>query len=153
MCYIVNTLPPCDFPCELVCSDEWVCVSALRPTALFNLIPVGLRVVAIQGVKAGLYVAMNGEGFLYTSVRTSPPLLHNFFFLPFLSPLLSPFLPPPLLSFLLYITLLSTSLLSSLCSLFILSFCLLCLWLCWHKWVYVAVVLDVYVCAIFITYV
>uniref|UniRef100_A0A8C1CMB6 Fibroblast growth factor 12b n=2 Tax=Cyprinus carpio TaxID=7962 RepID=A0A8C1CMB6_CYPCA len=36
---------------------------------LFNLIPVGLRVVAIQGVKAGLYVAMNGEGFLYSSVR------------------------------------------------------------------------------------
>ncbi|XP_042627764.1 fibroblast growth factor 12 isoform X1 [Cyprinus carpio] len=34
---------------------------------LFNLIPVGLRVVAIQGVKAGLYVAMNGEGFLYSS--------------------------------------------------------------------------------------
>lgn len=38
-------------------------------SALFNLIPVGLRVVAIQGVKAGLYVAMNGEGFLYSSVR------------------------------------------------------------------------------------
>ncbi|XP_046718224.1 fibroblast growth factor 12 isoform X3 [Silurus meridionalis] len=34
---------------------------------LFNLIPVGLRVVAIQAVKAGLYVAMNAEGFLYTS--------------------------------------------------------------------------------------
>ncbi|ROJ25440.1 Fibroblast growth factor 12 [Anabarilius grahami] len=34
---------------------------------LFNLIPVGLRVVAIQGVKAGLYVAMNGEGFLYST--------------------------------------------------------------------------------------
>ncbi|XP_076832588.1 fibroblast growth factor 12 isoform X4 [Brachyhypopomus gauderio] len=34
---------------------------------LFNLIPVGLRVVAIQGVKAGLYVAMNADGFLYTS--------------------------------------------------------------------------------------
>ncbi|XP_061073400.1 fibroblast growth factor 12-like isoform X1 [Conger conger] len=34
---------------------------------LFNLIPVGLRVVAIQGVKAGLYAAMNGEGFMYTS--------------------------------------------------------------------------------------
>ncbi|XP_017259655.1 fibroblast growth factor 12 [Kryptolebias marmoratus] len=34
---------------------------------LFNLIPVGLRVVAIQGVKVGLYVAMNAEGFLYTS--------------------------------------------------------------------------------------
>ncbi|XP_072546984.1 fibroblast growth factor 12 isoform X2 [Salminus brasiliensis] len=34
---------------------------------LFNLIPVGLRVVAIQAVKAGLYVGMNAEGFLYTS--------------------------------------------------------------------------------------
>ncbi|KAI4548262.1 hypothetical protein MG293_000592 [Ovis ammon polii] len=34
---------------------------------LFNLIPVGLRVVAIQGVKASLYVAMNGEGYLYSS--------------------------------------------------------------------------------------
>lgn len=39
-------------------------------TALFNLIPVGLRVVAIQGVKAGLYVAMNAEGYLYSSVST-----------------------------------------------------------------------------------
>ncbi|XP_063061536.1 fibroblast growth factor 12 isoform X1 [Engraulis encrasicolus] len=39
---------------------------------LFNLIPVGLRVVAIQGVKAGLYVAMNGEGFLYTSDVFTP---------------------------------------------------------------------------------
>lgn len=29
--------------------------------------------VAIQGVKAGLYLAMNAEGFLYTSV--SVPLL------------------------------------------------------------------------------
>ncbi|KAF0030975.1 hypothetical protein F2P81_017706 [Scophthalmus maximus] len=38
-----------------------------RKPALFNLIPVGLRVVAIQGVKAGLYVAMNTDGFLYTS--------------------------------------------------------------------------------------
>ncbi|KAI3354639.1 hypothetical protein L3Q82_018522, partial [Scortum barcoo] len=38
---------------------------------LFNLIPVGLRVVAIQGVKAGLYVAMNAEGFLYTSSVSS----------------------------------------------------------------------------------
>ncbi|CAM9142426.1 unnamed protein product, partial [Lampetra fluviatilis] len=35
--------------------------------ALFNLIPVGLRVVAIQGVKSGLYIAMNVSGFLYTS--------------------------------------------------------------------------------------
>lgn len=43
--------------------------------ALFNLIPVGLRVVAMQGVKAGLYVAMNAEGFLYTSVRKHASLL------------------------------------------------------------------------------
>ena len=37
---------------------------------LFDLIPVGLHVVAIQGVKASLYVAMNGEGYLYSSVST-----------------------------------------------------------------------------------
>ncbi|KPP72711.1 hypothetical protein Z043_108262 [Scleropages formosus] len=37
-------------------------------SSLFNLIPVGLRVVAIQSVKTGLYIAMNGEGHLYTSV-------------------------------------------------------------------------------------
>lgn len=42
--------------------------SLFSPAALFNLIPVGLRVVAIQGVKAGLYVAMNAEGYLYSSV-------------------------------------------------------------------------------------
>lgn len=36
--------------------------------AMFNLIPVGLRVVAIQGVQTKLYLAMNCEGFLYTSV-------------------------------------------------------------------------------------
>uniref|UniRef100_A0A8C6SRX1 Fibroblast growth factor n=1 Tax=Neogobius melanostomus TaxID=47308 RepID=A0A8C6SRX1_9GOBI len=36
-------------------------------SSLFNLIPVGLRVVAIQSVKTGLYIAMNGEGLLYTS--------------------------------------------------------------------------------------
>ncbi|KAM9282797.1 fibroblast growth factor 14 isoform 3-T3 [Cariama cristata] len=41
-------------------------------TALFNLIPVGLRVVAIQGVKTGLYIALNGEGFLYTSELFTP---------------------------------------------------------------------------------
>uniref|UniRef100_UPI00398F5BFA fibroblast growth factor 14-like n=1 Tax=Pristiophorus japonicus TaxID=55135 RepID=UPI00398F5BFA len=40
--------------------------------ALFNLIPVGLRVVAIQGVKTGLYVAMNGDGYLYTSEHFTP---------------------------------------------------------------------------------
>lgn len=37
--------------------------------AMFNLIPVGLRVVAIQGVQTKLYLAMNSEGYLYTSVR------------------------------------------------------------------------------------
>lgn len=40
--------------------------------ALFNLIPVGLRVVAIQGLKSGFYIAMNGEGMLYSSVRYRP---------------------------------------------------------------------------------
>ncbi|KAA0709378.1 Fibroblast growth factor 13 [Triplophysa tibetana] len=35
--------------------------------AMFNLIPVGLRVVAIQGVQTKLYLAMNSEGYLYTS--------------------------------------------------------------------------------------
>ncbi|KAM6285781.1 fibroblast growth factor 14 isoform 4-T4 [Spheniscus humboldti] len=44
----------------------------LRRQALFNLIPVGLRVVAIQGVKTGLYIALNGEGFLYTSELFTP---------------------------------------------------------------------------------
>lgn len=43
--------------------------------ALFNLIPVGLRVVAIQGVKTGLYVAMNGEGYLYPSVSNTSKVL------------------------------------------------------------------------------
>ncbi|KAG7234464.1 hypothetical protein INR49_004798, partial [Caranx melampygus] len=38
-----------------------------KSPALFNLIPVGLRVVAIQSVKTGLYIAMNGEGHLYSS--------------------------------------------------------------------------------------
>ncbi|MBN3280237.1 FGF12 factor, partial [Polyodon spathula] len=51
--------------------SRWWCAecSVFSIAALFNLIPVGLRVVAIQGVKAGLYIAMNGEGYLYTSVR------------------------------------------------------------------------------------
>lgn len=50
-------------------------------TALFNLIPVGLRVVAIQGVKTGLYIAMNGEGYLYPSVSNMPKVLaiHSMF--------------------------------------------------------------------------
>lgn len=53
----------------LICS---LCASS----AVFNLIPVGLRVVAIQGVQTKLYLAMNNEGFLYTSVGRlahSPP--------------------------------------------------------------------------------
>ncbi|KAF5900866.1 fibroblast growth factor 13 isoform X2, partial [Clarias magur] len=36
---------------------------------MFNLIPVGLRVVAIQGVQTKLYLAMNSEGYLYTSLK------------------------------------------------------------------------------------
>uniref|UniRef100_A0A803T087 Fibroblast growth factor n=1 Tax=Anolis carolinensis TaxID=28377 RepID=A0A803T087_ANOCA len=36
---------------------------------LFNLIPVGLRVVAIQSTKSGQYIAMNAEGYLYTSAH------------------------------------------------------------------------------------
>ncbi|XP_019117671.1 fibroblast growth factor 12a isoform X3 [Larimichthys crocea] len=39
---------------------------------LFNLIPVGLRVVAIQGVKSGFYIGMNGEGSLYGSEMFTP---------------------------------------------------------------------------------
>ncbi|XP_038848931.1 fibroblast growth factor 13 isoform X2 [Salvelinus namaycush] len=39
---------------------------------IFNLIPVGLRVVAIQGVQTKLYLAMNSEGFLYTSEHFTP---------------------------------------------------------------------------------
>lgn len=41
---------------------------------MFNLIPVGLRVVAIQGVQTKLYLAMNSEGYLYTSVSVSSVL-------------------------------------------------------------------------------
>ncbi|KAI4819043.1 hypothetical protein KUCAC02_004324 [Chaenocephalus aceratus] len=40
--------------------------------SVFNLIPVGLRVVAIQGVQTKLYLAMNSEGFLYTSEHFTP---------------------------------------------------------------------------------
>uniref|UniRef100_A0A8C1Q9K7 Fibroblast growth factor n=1 Tax=Cyprinus carpio TaxID=7962 RepID=A0A8C1Q9K7_CYPCA len=40
--------------------------------AIFNLIPVGLRVVAIQGVQTKLYLAMNTEGYLYTSEHFTP---------------------------------------------------------------------------------
>ncbi|XP_072286502.1 fibroblast growth factor 13 isoform X2 [Pyxicephalus adspersus] len=39
---------------------------------LFNLIPVGLRVVAIQGVQTKLYLAMNSDGYLYTSEHFTP---------------------------------------------------------------------------------
>ncbi|GAB0201187.1 fibroblast growth factor 11-like [Grus japonensis] len=42
------------------------------PGTLFNLIPVGLRVVAIQGARAGRYVAMNGAGLVYASVHFTP---------------------------------------------------------------------------------
>uniref|UniRef100_A0A8C2CSI8 Fibroblast growth factor n=1 Tax=Cyprinus carpio TaxID=7962 RepID=A0A8C2CSI8_CYPCA len=39
---------------------------------LFNHIPVDFWVVAIQSVKKGLYIAMNGEGHLYTSELFMP---------------------------------------------------------------------------------
>ncbi|XP_016382799.1 fibroblast growth factor 14-like [Sinocyclocheilus rhinocerous] len=51
-------------------------------SSLFNLIPVGLRVVAIQSVKTGLYIAMNGEGHLYTSISLH---LHSPYILPAMS--------------------------------------------------------------------
>uniref|UniRef100_A0A8C8ELR7 Fibroblast growth factor n=1 Tax=Oncorhynchus tshawytscha TaxID=74940 RepID=A0A8C8ELR7_ONCTS len=38
----------------------------------FNLIPVGLRIVAIQGAKTGLYLGMNSDGYLYTSEHFTP---------------------------------------------------------------------------------
>lgn len=62
------------FPCLFVSLCLPVSLSLSRTVvllsaALFNLIPVGLRVVAIQGVKSGFYIAMNGEGMLYSSVR------------------------------------------------------------------------------------
>ncbi|GAB5584946.1 fibroblast growth factor 13 isoform X3 [Prionailurus iriomotensis] len=47
--------------------DEDSTYSFADQSALFNLIPVGLRVVAIQGVQTKLYLAMNSEGYLYTS--------------------------------------------------------------------------------------
>ncbi|MFT7796051.1 fibroblast growth factor 11-like [Arapaima gigas] len=46
--------------------DESSCFSQ------FNLIPVGLRIVAIQGTKTGMYLAMNSEGYLYTCEHFTP---------------------------------------------------------------------------------
>lgn len=54
--------------CYLLYIHVYVFVCLFLSSALFNLIPVGLRVVAIQSVKTGLYIAMNGEGHLYSSV-------------------------------------------------------------------------------------
>lgn len=48
--------------------------------AQFNLIPVGLRIVAIQGAKTGLYLAMNSEGYLYTSVSIPIRLIQTKYF-------------------------------------------------------------------------
>ncbi|XP_072255306.1 fibroblast growth factor 11-like isoform X2 [Pyxicephalus adspersus] len=41
----------------------------LSPYTLFNVIPVGLRVVAIQSSACGQYIAMNSEGCLYGSLH------------------------------------------------------------------------------------
>uniref|UniRef100_A0A8B9NIM5 Uncharacterized protein n=1 Tax=Accipiter nisus TaxID=211598 RepID=A0A8B9NIM5_9AVES len=57
-------------PCVWVCQPPPPFPPA--PPALFNLIPVGLRVVAIQGARAGRYVAMNGAGIVYASVSAQP---------------------------------------------------------------------------------
>lgn len=63
-------LTPCfSLPLCLTVCLSLSCTVVLLSVALFNLIPVGLRVVAIQGVKSGFYIAMNGEGMLYSSVR------------------------------------------------------------------------------------
>ncbi|KAG8544579.1 hypothetical protein GDO81_022238 [Engystomops pustulosus] len=43
-----------------------------KDTALFNVIPVGLRVVAIQSSASCQYVAMNSEGRLYNSIHFTP---------------------------------------------------------------------------------
>uniref|UniRef100_A0A8C3UQE2 Fibroblast growth factor n=1 Tax=Catharus ustulatus TaxID=91951 RepID=A0A8C3UQE2_CATUS len=62
-------------------NSEWVGLKGVeskrgrclwRGQTLFNLIPVGLRVVAIQGARAGRYVAMNGAGVVYASVHFTP---------------------------------------------------------------------------------
>lgn len=54
---------------RLVCKCSILILApSLSRLAQFNLIPVGLRIVAIQGAKTGLYLAMNSEGYLYTSV-------------------------------------------------------------------------------------
>lgn len=59
------------------------CTLILAPSlshlAQFNLIPVGLRIVAIQGAKTGLYLAMNSDGYLYTSVGSPTPGLEQMF--------------------------------------------------------------------------
>lgn len=71
------TVMPPDLMLALLVVMTFLCLCVFA--ALFNLIPVGLRVVAIQSVKTGLYIAMNGEGHLYTSVSTTLLL----YYLPF----------------------------------------------------------------------
>ncbi|XP_010765870.1 phospholipase D1-like [Notothenia coriiceps] len=53
---------------KMLIADDNTVIIGQSLLSLFNLIPVGLRVVAIQSVKTGLYIAMNGEGHLYSSV-------------------------------------------------------------------------------------
>uniref|UniRef100_A0A8C1LU00 Fibroblast growth factor n=1 Tax=Cyprinus carpio TaxID=7962 RepID=A0A8C1LU00_CYPCA len=51
---------------------------------LFNHIPVDFWVVAIQSVKKGFYIAMNGEGHLYTSelfILDFDSVFENYYFL------------------------------------------------------------------------
>ena len=62
------------FPLSVSC----VVVVVFFLTVQFNLIPVGLRIVAIQSTKTGLYVAMNSEGYLYTSVWSAHTLRRRY---------------------------------------------------------------------------
>lgn len=61
---------PWEFPEKRTITTPFLSFFAVQ----FNLIPVGLRIVAIQSTKTGLYVAMNSDGYLYTSVRPSHAL-------------------------------------------------------------------------------
>uniref|UniRef100_A0AAZ1X595 Fibroblast growth factor n=1 Tax=Oreochromis aureus TaxID=47969 RepID=A0AAZ1X595_OREAU len=60
------------FACSSLVIDGILNQNTISVVSLFNLIPVGLRVVAIQGVKSGFYIAMNGEGMLYSSEVFTP---------------------------------------------------------------------------------
>ena len=47
------------------------------PATVFFLIPVGLRVVALQNEATSGYIAMNAEGRMYTTVCYIPTLVYS----------------------------------------------------------------------------